>query len=248
MFICTRGNIIIEVDNKEYTISKNNILVSAPSTTIYIKNVSENLKIDMLLFENNFLLKNVSDPFIVEKILLFQNDNYSLIFTDITATKNLINLFIYLKAKSEKQTKFTDEIIRTIIFNMLLEIAELSDQFNTGNPHANKSTSDLHLKFKELVAKHILEHKSVNFYCKKLNISNKYLIEIVKKSSEKTPHEIIDEILLKEAYILLGNTSLTISEISFKLQFNSVSAFGRFFKKHTTHSPTAYRQKEHLKA
>jgi AraC-like DNA-binding protein len=73
-------------------------------------------------------------------------------------------------------------------------------------------------------------YRTVQFYAEQLCISNKYLIEIIKKSSGKTPHEVIDEALLKEAYVMLGNPELTISEIAFELQFNSASAFGRFFK------------------
>jgi AraC-like DNA-binding protein len=69
---------------------------------------------------------------------------------------------------------------------------------------------------------------------------------VVKKASGKTPHQVIDEILLKEAYIMLGNSAVTISEIAFELQFNSASAFGRFFKKHTSCSPSEYRNKENI--
>ena len=70
----------------------------------------------------------------------------------------------------------------------------------------------------------------------------------IKKASGKTPHEVIDETLLKEAYVMLGNPDITISEIAFDLQFNSASAFGRFFKKHTALSPSEYRNKENIQS
>ena len=92
----------------------------------------------------------------------------------------------------------------------------------------------------------ILEHKTVQLYADQLHISNKYLIEIVKKTSGRTPHEVINEILLKEAYVLLGNPELTVTEIAFQLHFNSTSAFGRFFKKHTTISPSQYRTRQNI--
>ncbi|STC93879.1 Uncharacterised protein [Chryseobacterium carnipullorum] len=37
--------------------------------------------------------------------------------------------------------------------------------------------------------------------------------------------------------MMLGNPDITISEIAFELQFNSASAFGRFFKKTHVHFP-----------
>jgi AraC-like DNA-binding protein len=55
-----------------------------------------------------------------------------------------------------------------------------------------------------LVKENILQHKDVQYYADKLFITNKYLILIVKKATGKTPHQIIDEALLKEACVLLG--------------------------------------------
>ncbi|UOP43624.1 helix-turn-helix domain-containing protein, partial [Flavobacterium psychrophilum] len=75
-----------------------------------------------------------------------------------------------------------------------------------------------------------------------LCVSNKYLIEITKKTTGKTPHEIINEALFKESVVLLGNPNLSISEIAYKLQFNSISAFGRFFKHQNNCSPSDYKR------
>ena len=92
----------------------------------------------------------------------------------------------------------------------------------------------------------ITQHKAVRYYAQKLHVSNKYLIEIVKKAAGKTPHEIIDAHLLKEAVVLLGNPAVNITDIAYRLRFNSVSAFGRFFKKHASISPTDYRRLQKL--
>lgn len=244
--ICTAGEITLEIDNSEYTLAKNSLIISAPSTTLKFVKASEDYKMNVLLFEKNFLLKNISNPFILEKMVLFQHNSYSIFEEDQKAIAKLTSFLAYIEETGEKRGKYTDEIIRTIIFNLLLEVAEINEKDATHSADTDKTHSDLYLKFRQLVLDNILIDKSVQFYAKKLNVSNKYLIEIVKKSSEKTPHEIIDELLLKEAYVFLGDTELTISEIAFKLRFNSVSAFGRFFKKYASLSPSEYRTKENL--
>ena len=141
---------------------------------------------------------------------------------------------------------FIDEIIRSIIFNILLEVAEITHRYADEPESKDQVISTIYLKFKKLVQEQILEHKTVQLYADQLHISNKYLIEIVKKTSGRTPHEVINEILLKEAYVLLGNPELTVSEIAFQLHFNSTSAFGRFFKKNTTISPSQYRTRQNI--
>ncbi|MDR3022390.1 AraC family transcriptional regulator [Chryseobacterium sp.] len=246
--ICTAGEINIEIDRQKYKVDAHSFLMAAPSTIVKFGKTSEDFTMKLLFFDKNFLIKNISNPFIIEKMNLFSKGSYSIVKTTSKNSSLLQNLLDYLDKKSKKQGKFTDEIIRTIIFNLLLETAEIMDQENSSTPGKEDGKKDLYLKFSKLIRENIRQQRTVQFYADQLHVSNKYLIEIIKKSSGKTPHEVIDETLLKEAYVMLGNSDITISEIAFELQFNSASAFGRFFKKHTALSPSEYRNKENIQS
>ncbi|WP_426479511.1 helix-turn-helix domain-containing protein [Chryseobacterium sp. CBSDS_008] len=246
--ICTSGEINIEIDRQKYKAGADSFLIAAPSTIVKFGKTSDDFTMKLLFFDKNFLIKNISNPFIIEKMNLFSKGSYSILKTTATNSSLLQNLLDYLDKKSKKQGKFTEEIIRTIIFNLLLETAEIMEQENAANPEKEEGKKDLYLKFSKLIRENITRERTVQFYADQLHVSNKYLIEIIKKASGKTPHEVIDEALLKEAYVMLGNPEITISEIAFELQFNSASAFGRFFKKHTTLSPSEYRTKENIQS
>ena len=246
--ICTAGDINIEIDRQKYKVDADSFLIAAPSTIVKFGKTSDDFTMKLLFFDKNFLIKNISNPFIIEKMNLFSKGSYSIVKTTATNSSLLQNLLDYLDKKSKKQGKFTEEIIRTIIFNLLLETAEIMEQENAANPEKEEGKKDLYLKFSKLIRENITRERTVQFYADQLHVSNKYLIEIIKKSSGKTPHEVIDEALLKEAYVMLGNPEITISEIAFELQFNSASAFGRFFKKHTALSPSEYRTKENIQS
>ncbi|MBO9690130.1 AraC family transcriptional regulator [Chryseobacterium sp.] len=244
--ICTAGEINIEIDRQKYKVNVHSFLIAAPSTIVKFGKASDSFTMKLLFFDKNFLIKNISNPFIIEKMNLFSKGSYSIIKTTAKNSSLLQNLLDYLEKKSKKKGKFTEEIIRTIIFNLLLETAEIIEQESSVNPGKEEGKKDLYLKFSKLIRENINRERTVQFYADKMHISSKYLIEIIKKASGKTPHEVIDEALLKEAYVMLGNPDITISEIAFELQFNSASAFGRFFKKHTTLSPSEYRIKEKI--
>lgn len=247
--VCTAGEIHIEIDRQKYKVDVHSFLIAAPSTIVKFGKTSNDFTMKLLFFDKNFLIKNISNPFIIEKMNLFSKGSYSIIKTTAKNSSQLQNLLDYLDKKSKKQGKFTEEIIRTIIFNLLLETAEIIEQENSSNPDKKEEgKKDLYLKFSKLIRENITRERMVQFYADQLHVSNKYLIEIIKKASGKTPHEVIDEALLKEAYVMLGNPDMTISEIAFELQFNSASAFGRFFKKHTTLSPSEYRMKENIQS
>ncbi|WP_211229762.1 helix-turn-helix domain-containing protein [Olivibacter sitiensis] len=131
--------------------------------------------------------------------------------------------------------------------NLLLEVASVMDgQRTETEKEIVQDTNNLFYKFTELVQENVTAHQDVQFYADQLFITSKYLISIVKKATGKTPHVIIDEYLLKEAYILLGYPEKTISQIAFDTGFNSPSSFGRFFKKHASISPQEYRKRQSL--
>lgn len=240
--ICLAGNIELEIDNNTYNLNQNGFLISAPSTIIKFKKVSKDFRMKLLFFSKDFLLKNIANPFIIDKMNLFRYGSYNILETDIQQAVPLYAFLDYLKIKTSIKGKFTEEIIRTIIFNLLLEIAEIVSLEGGDSKENKKKKKELFLKFDELVKENILLYKDVGFYAKQLCISDKYLIEVVKKATGKTPHQIIDEALLKEAYVMLGNPGYSITQIADLLQFSSVSAFGRFFKKYASISPTEYRR------
>ena len=244
--ICLAGNIELEIDNNTYNINQNGFLISAPSTIIKFKKVSKDFRMKLLFFSKDYLLKNISNPFIIDKMNLFRYGSYNILEADLQQAVPLYAFLDYLKIKTSIKGKFTEEIIRTIIFNLLLEIAEIVSLEGGDSKENKKKKKELFLKFDELVKENILLYKDVGFYAKQLCISDKYLIEVVKKATGKTPHQIIAEALLKEAYVMLGNPGYSITQIADLLQFSSVSAFGRFFKKYASISPTEYRRQQNI--
>ena len=239
--ICTQGEIDLEINTIKYKISIGSLLCSAPSTFVHFLNATDDFHMQLVFFEKNFLLTNISDPFIIEKMGLFQNDSFSIVNTTSDNTEVLLDIVEKLKDKEKNNGEFTNQIIRTLIFHLLLEIAEIYHHVAPNTIESKDPQTNFYLRFKKLIQENILSQKSVQFYADQLCVTNKYLIEITRNIAAKTPHQIINESLLKEAHVLLGDPKLSISEVAYKLHFNSVSAFGRFFKRQTTFSPSEYK-------
>lgn len=239
--ICTQGEIDLEINTIKYKISVGSLLCSAPSTFVHFLNATDDFHMQLVFFEKNFLLTNISDPFIIEKMGLFQNDSFSIVNTTSENTEVLLDIVEKLKDKERNNGEFTNQIIRTLIFHLLLEIAEIYHNVAPDTIESKDPQTNFYLRFKKLIQENILSQKSVQFYADQLCVSNKYLIDITRNIAAKTPHQIINETLLKEAHVLLGDPKLSISEVAYKLHFNSASAFGRFFKRQTNFSPSEYK-------
>lgn len=107
-----------------------------------------------------------------------------------------------------------------------------------GNPYAQEKLE----QFLELVANTITTRQSVSHYADLLHLSSYQLNAITKTLLHKTPSEILNESILLEAKRQLLATSNQVSQIAYHLGYDDVSYFIRFFKKHTSVSPEAFRQ------
>lgn len=89
-----------------------------------------------------------------------------------------------------------------------------------------------------------IQLKPVYGIADELNVSPKYLSEVLKAETGKTALEHVHERIISLAKGFLKNTSLRVSEIAYQLGFENPPYFSRLFKKCTGQSPTAYRSQQ----
>jgi AraC family transcriptional regulator, transcriptional activator of pobA len=97
-------------------------------------------------------------------------------------------------------------------------------------------------EYKRLVDKNFKEMHGVQQYASMLNITPRHLCDVVKSTTGKSPHELINKRLLQEAKALLTGTDLSIAEITYKLGFDDQSHFSHFIKRHTGITPLQLRK------
>ncbi len=84
--------------------------------------------------------------------------------------------------------------------------------------------------------------RSVRYYAEKLSISPKYFNTICKQMTGKTASTLINEELVSQAKVLLGDPDLSIKQIAATLGFSNQSHFGTFMRRETGTSPQALRK------
>ncbi|MFY0713043.1 AraC family transcriptional regulator [Seonamhaeicola sp. NFXS20] len=105
---------------------------------------------------------------------------------------------------------------------------------------------DLHqkrvFKFLELMETHFLNETNAEFYANTIGISVKRLNQILKEKLNLTAKQIINQRQITEAKRVLIKSNISTKELAFKLGFDSVSSFSRFFKKHVGISPSDFKK------
>lgn len=83
---------------------------------------------------------------------------------------------------------------------------------------------------------------TVSYMADKLNVSSRYLSDLLKQETGKTAIELIHLHIIKEAKNLLMEGKMNISEISFSLGFENANYFARLFKKEVGIPPNVFRE------
>lgn len=130
----------------------------------------------------------------------------------------------------------------SILLNFFLR--EKGEESRLNSPEAKNFR--ILIQFLILVETHFVEHNPVHFYSTKLSISERSLNEICRKFRNKTASVLIKERVILEIKKLLANSSSSIKEIVYSLNFNDPANFNKFFKGSTGVSPTQFRD-EHYK-
>jgi len=138
----------------------------------------------------------------------------------------------------KKGTNCSFDILRTYLITLFTELKPFVEQQVSVSSNAASVITE---QYKKALSQHIYHKQKITDYAELLSISPNHLNKCVKKAMGKSAHDVLNEMLLLEAKVLLKQTNMTISEISYKIGKNEISDFARFFKAQTGMKPSEYR-------
>ncbi|TDL99571.1 MAG: hypothetical protein C4K58_06685 [Flavobacteriaceae bacterium] len=137
------------------------------------------------------------------------------------------------------------DILKNLLHNFLLNAEREKRKQNFIEPKKDADLDNVML-FKDLLETHFKTQKQVNFYAREMNISEKRLNQSTSKVFGKTPKEIIDDRILLETKRILAHTNLSVKEICYLMGFEEPTNFIKYFKKHSSLTPTEFRENHSL--
>jgi AraC-like DNA-binding protein len=143
-----------------------------------------------------------------------------------------------------------DDFSKTIILSHLDTMLKYAQRFYKRQfINREELSGATFTKFNEILSSYFEDRKNIDFglptvsyMAEKLNISSRYLSDMLKQETGKTALELIHLFLISEAKNLLMQGDQNISEIAFHLGFENATYFSRLFKKEIGLTPTEYRE------
>lgn len=162
-----------------------------------------------------------------------------LVTTDAKTIPYLVNILNRLEDEYRHKRENQLELYRLYLLTLFTELKRFNlPEENISNTAAMRITND----FKNSLARHIYDKQKVAEYAILLGLTPNHLNKCVKTATGKTAQELLNEMLLLEAKVLLKQTSLNINEIAYRISKQDPSNFGRFFKTKTGLTPVDYRR------
>lgn len=160
---------------------------------------------------------------------------------EILDSKPFISLMLNLETEYRKNQKKRFELIPLYLLTLLTEV-KLANSLHWKS-HAGKDSATLLTKrYKKALSDLIYEKSKVFEFAEYLSVTPNHLNKYVKAVTGRSAYELLSEMKVMEAKVLLKQTDLGIGEIAYKLGKMSQSDFSRFFKAKTTLTPNQYRK------
>ncbi|MBD0296749.1 MAG: AraC family transcriptional regulator, partial [Flavisolibacter sp.] len=125
------------------------------------------------------------------------------------------------------------------VIDLLVEVKQFYGTRTRPNENAAFRVTQ---QYKEALMQFVYDKQSVSDYADLLAVTPNHLNRCIKAVTGKSAQELLSDMIVMEVKALLRQTSLSISEIAFKIGKEDPSDFTRFFKSKTGMPPSEYRQ------
>lgn len=122
---------------------------------------------------------------------------------------------------------------------LLLHLLRGSGDGATANLRGTRTTTAQ--RFHHLVEIHYREPVGIDDYAALLGVTRAHLHVACKRAFYRTPLQLVNDCLIREAQARLETTELPIGQIAFSLGFQDAGYFSRFFRRLTGVTPEAFR-------
>lgn len=243
--IVNKGKCTFDVNEQEYSLHKNSVILFFPEDAILMKKVSDDYRSTVILMSQRLFGDTISrleyyilDAFYITRwVTESPSVDSHRFFLNIVDNLNFIytqkdGVFKYEQVLGQLNTLFyfCADCVRVIVKN------QETPKFSRIESHFRR--------FMQILAQEYKKSREVSYITEKLNLTPKYLNYICNEVAHSTCKSLIDKFIIMKLKNELRTTHKSIQEIAYEYNFPNQSFLGCYFKKFTGVSPRKYRNGE----
>lgn len=242
MALCRKGRAQYSIDTREQIVKPGDLLFISERHIVDNYMASPDFECLCIMVSTEFyhgFIQNVKN---VSSLLLFSMNN-----PVVPLTPREIQVYgNYYQTIREKMADtshhYRTELVKALLLAMFYDMSNVIYRVELSVSKSQSRADVIFANFVRLLEQHFRTKRRVSWYAEQLCITPKYLSEVVKQVSKRTPNEWIDNYVILEIRVLLKNSTKSIKEITEELHFPNQSFLGKYFKEHVGVSPSDYRR------
>lgn len=240
ILICRKGKAMLNVNYKDWELYEGAVITLFPNDVVELK-IDGDFEVEILKY-NPSLLREAS---LQLEQMVYSSLREDRCRQDTPVVTNIINgMFGLLKVYfDQSECTCISQLVLCQLKAFFIGFHEYLQRNPQYRPDEVKSycVRELFNRFMMLLEKDYKISRDVNYYAEKMNISSKYLTNIVNQVTGHTPKTIIDQYVILQLKLHLKRSTQSIKEMAWEFHFVDVSFFCRYFKKHTGLTPQQIR-------
>lgn len=240
--LCTRGSVSYRQDTKELLLTPGHMIIASEHHVIDNYRASADLEGLCMMVSVPFyseIIRSVSD---ISSLIIFsyQHPVFPLSERDQQVFRDYF--YVIRKKIAESSNHYRHELVRTLMLAMFYDLSNVLYQSSRDVHMRHKRSDMVFTQFIKLVEENCRQERRVSWYAQQLCITPKYLSELVKQCSKRTPNDWIDNYVTLEVRNMLKNSNKSVKQIAEDMHFPNQSFLGKYFKERVGMSPSKYRR------
>lgn len=242
MALCKKGRAQYAIDTREQTVHPGDLLFISERHIVDNYMASPDFECLCIMVSTQFYHSFVQNVKNVSSLLLFSMNNP---VVRLTAREIQVygNYYQTIREKmADTNHHYRTDLVKSLLLAMFYDMSNVIWRVEQNRQKAPSRGEAIFARFVGLLEQHFHTERRVGWYAQQLCITPKYLSEVVKQISKRTPNEWIDNYVVLELRVQLKNSTKSIKEIAKDLHFPNQSFLGKYFKEHVGISPSEYRK------
>ena len=233
------------VNQHQYIIEPRSLQLINPGSLFSFEDISKSAKSFVLLFDNSFIAKDNLSAQVLNALLSFHQLHRENVQLDGSLYAQVLDIFEQINAEFRIKSSGYQSLMKMYINQLLYLLQREKEKLH--KEESITQSEQICSDFLSLIEEYFEEKKRVYEYAALLGITANHLSETVQQTLGSNALSYIHRRILKEMEYLLCYSALSIKQIASKLNFDTVSQFGRFFKHHKGVAPKEFRFKHQVK-
>ena len=243
MALCRKGRAQYCIDTRQQTVKPGDLLFISERHIIDNYMASPDFECLCILVSTQFYHGFVQNVRNVSSLLLFTMNNPVVQLTP-HEIQIYSNYYRTIREKiSDTEHYYRTEVVKALLLAMFYDMSGVTYRVEQSSSKGQSRADVIFAEFIQQLEQNYRTERRVSWYAQQMGITPKYLSEIIKQISKRTPNEWIDSYVVLEIRVLLKNSTKSIKEITEELNFPNQSFLGKYFKEHVGMSPSEYRKK-----